>query len=328
MAVSALGGTIHACASSSPAVANTGGARRDVLHDVRDTAARWWIADGIRRAMRQWLGRWVMAEGKSGRLFGGLMLAVFGVLLWSERRRGLRARVENANERLARNIAVAGVTAVAVQLAERPVVTPLARRSEARRIGLSYHLQDRFGLSDAVRDALAVVLMDYTLYWWHVLEHRLPALYRFHQVHHADLDLDVSTAFRFHFGEFLASVPWRAAQISAIGVSPRALTTWQRLVTLSVMFHHSNLRLPHALERLLGRVIMTPALHGIHHSVVPEEQDSNWSSGLTLWDLLHGTHRADVPQDEIDIGIEGHRTPEELSFPKLMVMPFATEAIR
>lgn len=267
-----------------------------------------------------------MAERQSGRLFGAFVLWVFGALLWAERRRSLRGSVENPRERFARNMAVAGVTAAVVQFTERPIVTPLARYVDARRVGLCYRIQGRTAISDGVRDALAILLMDYSLYLWHGLEHRVPALYRFHQVHHADLDLDTSTAFRFHFGEFLASVPWRAAQILVIGVSPRALAVWQRLTTLSVMFHHSNVRLPPRVERWLGRVVMTPSLHGIHHSMASDEQNSNWSSGLALWDRLHGTDRANVRQDTIEIGISMYRTPGDVTFRRLVAMPFAGNA--
>jgi sterol desaturase/sphingolipid hydroxylase (fatty acid hydroxylase superfamily) len=262
----------------------------------------------------------------AGRLFGALALGVFGALVWAERRRALRERTEATDDRVARNLAVAGITAVAVQLAERPVVGPLARRVGQRRLGLSYWLQDRLALSDGARDALAIVLMDYTLYLWHVLSHRVPWLFRFHQVHHADLDLDTSTALRFHFGEFVAGVPYRAAQIAVVGVSPRALVAWQRLTGISVMFHHSNVRLPVRLERWLAHVVMTPRLHGIHHSIVREEQDSNWSSGLTVWDRLHGTYRANVPQASIAMGVADYRTPESVTLPKILAMPFADGA--
>jgi sterol desaturase/sphingolipid hydroxylase (fatty acid hydroxylase superfamily) len=205
-------------------------------------------------------------------------------------------------------------------------VGPLARRVEARRLGVSHWLQGRIGLSDGARDVVAVVLMDYTLYLWHVLSHRVPWLFRFHQVHHADLDLDTSTALRFHFGEFVAGVPYRAAQIAAIGVSPRALIVWQRLTAISVMFHHSNMRLPVRVERWLARVVMTPRLHGIHHSIVRDEQDSNWSSGLTVWDRLHGTYRANVPQPAIEIGVADYRTRESVRLSKILAMPFADAA--
>jgi sterol desaturase/sphingolipid hydroxylase (fatty acid hydroxylase superfamily) len=182
-----------------------------------------------------------------------------------------------------------------------------------------------FNLPAWVEVTVAVVLMDYTLYIWHVLTHRVPFLWRFHLVHHVDLDLDASTALRFHFGELLLSVPWRAAQVLVLGVSPLALSTWQTLLLVSIMFHHSNVRLPIDVEQTLNRIIVTPRMHGIHHSIMREETDSNWSSGLTIWDRLHGTLRLDVPQDQITIGVPAYRSPEELAFPAILKLPFTEE---
>ncbi|HEX8336525.1 MAG TPA: sterol desaturase family protein, partial [Pyrinomonadaceae bacterium] len=173
--------------------------------------------------------------------------------------------------------------------------------------------------------AAAVVLLDYTLYLWHVLTHRSPRLWRFHVVHHIDLDLDATTALRFHFAELALSAPWRAAQILAIGVSPLALSVWQTLLMLSVLFHHSNVRLPVALERKLNLLVVTPRMHGIHHSAVRAETDSNWSSGLTLWDRLHGTLRLDVPQAGIDIGVPAYRDPREVGLASMLALPFGEE---
>ncbi|HZG54488.1 MAG TPA: sterol desaturase family protein, partial [Pyrinomonadaceae bacterium] len=149
--------------------------------------------------------------------------------------------------------------------------------------------------------------------------------WRFHLVHHADLDLDASTALRFHFGELLFSVAWRAAQVLALGVSPRSLSTWQSLLFVSILFHHSNARLPIGVERRLNLILVTPRMHGIHHSTVREERDANWSSGLTLWDRLHGTLRLNVPQAEIEIGVPAYRAPEELGLVALLKLPFGAE---
>lgn len=91
----------------------------------------------------------------------------------------------------------------------------------------------------------------------------------------------------------------------------------------SVAFHHSNLRLPLAVERWLSRLIMTPRLHGIHHSMVVEEQDSNWSSGLTIWDRVHRTYRANVRQRDIDIGVLAYARPADVTLPRIVAMPFA-----
>jgi sterol desaturase/sphingolipid hydroxylase (fatty acid hydroxylase superfamily) len=169
------------------------------------------------------------------------------------------------------------------------------------------------------------VLLDYTLYLWHVLVHRAPWLWRFHVVHHIDLDLDATTALRFHFAELVLSVPWRAAQILLVGVSPLALSVWQTLLMLSVLFHHSNVRLAVGLERKINLLVVTPRMHGIHHSVVEEETNSNWSSGLTLWDRLHGTLRLDVPQDAIDIGVPAYREPREVGLGSMLALPFGEE---
>jgi sterol desaturase/sphingolipid hydroxylase (fatty acid hydroxylase superfamily) len=254
-------------------------------------------------------------------LNAALILAGAAALIALERRRPLRRSVERGNRHDARNLGVAALGAIAVQLAERPCVAPLAAIVERRRWGVVKQVP----LPPWLEAPLAVILMDYTLYLWHVLTHRVPWLWRFHLVHHVDLDLTASTALRFHFGELLLSVPWRAMQIAAIGVSPVSLRLWQTMLLLSILFHHSNLRLPPEIERRLGGFIMTPRLHGIHHSTVRRERDANWSSGLTLWDRLHGTLALDVPQDAITIGVPAYQERRELSLGAILAMPFTAE---
>lgn len=250
-------------------------------------------------------------------LIGG----TFCGLLWLERRRPLRRSVEPKSRRNVRNLTVAALSAAAIQVTEQPVAQPLTALVERRRWGLLKQLS----LPVWLEVPLAVALIDYTLYLWHVLVHKVPWLWRFHQPHHVDLDMDASTALRFHFGEMIASVPWRAAQIVGIGVSPLALSVWQTATLVEIMFHHSNVELPVEVERWLCRLIVTPRMHGIHHSIVPEETDSNWSSGLTLWDWLHGTLRLDIPQDAITIGVPAYRKPEEVTLPKVLAMPFVEQ---
>lgn len=247
-----------------------------------------------------------------------LALAALAALLWAERRRPRRHALEPAARHDGRNLAMAALSALTVRLAEAPVVEPLAHRVAARRIGLVQHL----ALPLWARRALMLLLLDHTLYVWHVLTHRLPALWRLHLVHHTDLDLTATTALRFHALEILASVPWRAAQVALIGVDPATLRLWQRLTLAEILFHHSNLRLPRALERRLEWLIVTPRLHAIHHSIVRAETESNWSSGLSLWDRLHGTLKRDVPQPAVTIGVPAYRDARELSLPRLLAMPF------
>jgi sterol desaturase/sphingolipid hydroxylase (fatty acid hydroxylase superfamily) len=256
-----------------------------------------------------------------GWLSGALVLGAFGALVWLERRRPLRAEREPGLTRAARNLAVAAAGAAALRLAEGPVTDRLTALVERRRWGLLKLAHLPLWLEAAA----GCVLLDYTLYLWHVLTHRAPFLWRFHVVHHADLDLDATTALRFHFAELALSVPWRAAQIVLIGVSPRTLSLWQTLLLLSILFHHSNVRLPVRVERGLNHLLVTPRMHGIHHSVVRAETDSNWSSGLTLWDRLHGTLRLDVPQAEVVIGVPAYRDPRELGLADMLAMPFGPE---
>jgi sterol desaturase/sphingolipid hydroxylase (fatty acid hydroxylase superfamily) len=248
----------------------------------------------------------------------GAALGTFGILFWLEKRRPLRRRVESKLARTGRNLAVAGLSAVALQIIERPIIEPLTRLVERRKIGLL----KLFRLPRPLETALAVILLDYTLYLWHVLTHRIPFLWRFHVVHHLDLDLDASTAVRFHFAEMMISVAWRAAQVSAIGVSPVSFAAWQLFLFPSIFFHHSNVELPAGLEKRLRYLIVTPRMHGIHHSIVRQETDSNWSSGLTFWDWLHGTLKTRVPQDEIIIGVPAYREPGEVVLAKILAMPF------
>jgi sterol desaturase/sphingolipid hydroxylase (fatty acid hydroxylase superfamily) len=250
-----------------------------------------------------------------------LIVGAFGLLVWLERRRPLRRNVEPKLTRETRNLAVAGVSALALQLTERPLIEKLTALVERRQWGLLKLVR----LPLWLEVALAVVLLDYTLYLWHVLTHRVPFLWRFHLAHHIDLDLDASTALRFHFAELLLSIPSRAAQVLILGVTPLSFSLWQTFLFLSIMFHHSNMRLPLEVERKLNKLIVTPRMHGIHHSVVREETDSNWSSGLTLWDWLHGTLRLNVPQDEITIGVPSYRQPEEVELLKVLAMPFGEE---
>jgi sterol desaturase/sphingolipid hydroxylase (fatty acid hydroxylase superfamily) len=252
---------------------------------------------------------------------GFLPAIFFAALVWFETRRPLRRSVESKLVRDTRNLVVAGAGALALRSLEKPVADRLTALVARRRWGLLPRLR----LPRPIETALAVILLDYTLYVWHILTHRVPWLWRFHIVHHADLDMDASTALRFHFGELTLSVPWRAAQITVIGVSPRAYAYWQTGLFLSILFHHSNVRLPCGLERRLNWFLVTPRMHGIHHSVIQDERDSNWSSGLTIWDRVHGTILLDIPQERVTIGVPEYRTPDAVTLAKIIAMPFGPQ---
>lgn len=252
------------------------------------------------------------------------MIAAFGlaVLLALEAARPLRRQRCPKLRRDGRNLSMAALNALVLQGLEQPIISTLCRNIERRGWGL---LQ-LWRLPERARRVLAVVLMDCTLYAWHVLTHKVPLLWRFHKVHHIDLDLDASTAVRFHFGEIVLSIPYRVAQVTLLGIDRRCFSLWQKCLLPSILFHHSNLRLPRGLEAVLGWIIVTPRMHGIHHSTDRAERDTNWSSGLAIWDLLCGTLRRDVPQSAIDIGVEPYRSPEDVTLGKMLAVPFVASA--
>lgn len=246
-------------------------------------------------------------------------MAVAGVALFLlEKRRPLRRQAQAEPQRTIRNLVMGASSMAVVALLQRPLVDRLAALVVERRLGLA----QRLPLPAWARDAAAFLALDYTIYVWHVLTHRAPFLWRFHLVHHLDLDMDSTTAMRFHAADMALSVPWRAAQVLVCGASPRALLLWQSFFFASVVFHHSNLALPLHLERVLVRVLTTPRLHGIHHSAVRARTNSNWSSGLSLWDWLHGTIRTDLENDQTPMGVPGYRDPAELTLTPSLTLPF------
>ena len=230
----------------------------------------------------------------------------------------LRRTVESKLRRVARNLTIGGIALAITPWLQALLLHPTAAWIARHHVGLLQIVQWPPWLETLV----AVVLLDYTLWWWHWATHRVPFLWRFHLVHHVDRDLDASTALRFHFGELALSVPVRALQIIVIGVEPHALWLWQTIVFASILFHHSNLRLPEAFERVLVRVIVTPRMHGIHHSDRLGDTDSNWSNLLSAWDSLHGTMRLDVAQPEITIGVPAYADREEVTIGKMLLLPF------
>ncbi len=249
------------------------------------------------------------------------LLGLLGGLVFLEHRRPLRAEKEPKPRRNARNLTVAALAAATLHFGESPILYPLAKRVQERRWGLLKWLR----LPCALEVAAGVLLLDYTHYIQHVLHHRVPLLWRFHAVHHVDLDLDASTALRFHFGEIAISVPYRVTQVLLIGVDPQALLIWQTLTLFSILFHHSNIRLPKWVEARLVRLIVTPRMHGIHHSKEPQNQNSNWSGGSTIWDALHRTLNLGIPQHEIEIGVPGFERPDQVTLPKILTQPFRDE---
>jgi len=193
---------------------------------------------------------------------------------------------------------------------------------------LQYVSEQRFGVLSwiefpaTVRFVVGFVLLDLTFYYWHLANHKFSFLWRFHNVHHIDPDLDVSTAFRFHFVEVALSAGFRVVQIVLIGVSPVTFALYELVFQANTLFHHSNVRLPLSVERFLNRILVTPRMHGIHHSEARLENNSNFSVVFSWWDRLHRTLRLNVPQSQIVIGIAGYAAAADNQLKGALMMPF------
>jgi sterol desaturase/sphingolipid hydroxylase (fatty acid hydroxylase superfamily) len=243
---------------------------------------------------------------------------VVGTLYIVERLRPLRRRQEPGPGRIARNLVIGALAGATTAASEWPVVAPVQQLAERRRLGLLRYLP----MPPALRIVVGFLLLDYTLYVWHRLNHRVPFLWRFHAVHHIDLDLDSTTGVRFHFGELALAAAFRATQVLLLGVDRGTLAIWQQMLVLSVIFHHSNLELPIAIERRLVPFVVTPRMHGIHHSTRSAETDSNYSSLLSWWDRLHRSLTLNVPQASVTIGIPGFSQPADVTLTASLALPF------
>lgn len=172
------------------------------------------------------------------------------------------------------------------------------------------------GISGLLLDLL---ILDLAIYAWHVANHRVSFLWRFHEVHHLDEFLDTTSAVRFHFGEVLLSALARSAFIIVVGVPFSSVLVFEVLVLMASIFHHSNLRLPARLERMLGWVVVTPAIHWVHHHAVREHTDSNYATILSVWDRLFGTRSRWQRQAGMRIGVQNRR---EQTLIALLLRPF------
>jgi len=171
----------------------------------------------------------------------------------------------------------------------------------------------------------SVVILDFAIYLQHVMFHAVPALWRLHRMHHADLDFDVTTGARFHPIEILLSMLIKFAVIAVIGAPAVAVIIFEVLLNATAMFNHGNLRLPAALDRVLRLFIVTPDMHRVHHSIEDHETNSNFGFNLSLWDRLFGTYKAqpDAGHEAMTIGIRDYRAPKiATDLPGMLILPF------
>ena len=171
--------------------------------------------------------------------------------------------------------------------------------------------------------ALDLLLLDLWIYGWHRLNHVVPLLWRFHEVHHRDEMLDATSALRFHFGEVALSALVRALMIWLFTIPLESVLVFETIVVLAAIFHHSNLRLPVGFETVLSRLIVTPSLHWVHHHALRPDTDSNYATVLSLWDVVFKSRSPNRREIEMKMGVEGQ---SDLPLPQLLVRPFLRRA--
>ena len=227
---------------------------------------------------------------------------VAALLFLAERAWPLRRPRAALLARLGVNVLVAAIALAVAGTVVRPLVLRVLGLAAETPFGLLGWLT----LPPLVEAVLAFLLLDLSFYWWHRANHRVPLLWRFHNVHHFDPDLDLSTALRFHFVEIAFSAAFRVAQVVVLGLPAAVYWSYELCFQANTLFHHSNVRLPIGLERALNKVMVTPRMHGIHHSQVEREAMSNYGVLLPWWDWLHRTLRLNVPQRLIEIGVPAY----------------------
>jgi sterol desaturase/sphingolipid hydroxylase (fatty acid hydroxylase superfamily) len=203
-------------------------------------------------------------------------------------------------------------------------------------VGLAAIAQDRgwglFNIIDTpewVAVLVSIIVLDLVIYLQHVMFHAVPALWRLHRMHHADLEFDVTTGLRFHPVEILLSMGIKLAVVVALGPPAVAVLIFEVLLNATAMFNHSNIRLPMLVDRFLRLIVVTPDMHRVHHSIIPEETNSNFGFNLPWWDRLLGTYKAQpkAGHEGMTIGIEQFRTGRDLWLDRMLVQPITGPAI-
>ncbi len=171
---------------------------------------------------------------------------------------------------------------------------------------------------------VSVIALDFVVWLQHVMFHAVPALWKLHMMHHADLDFDVTTGTRFHPIEMLLSLGIKAAAIALLGAPMVAVLVFEVLLNATAMFNHANINIPKPIDRVLRLLLVTPDMHRVHHSVEPNETNTNFGFNLPWWDRLFGTYKAqpEAGHEDMEIGLKQFRDPEKNTFLHLMVLPF------
>lgn len=248
-------------------------------------------------------------------VFFGVLTAMAGWEVAAPRRRREIPRLI----RWTNNLAVVVIDTALVRLVFPVVAVGFALIAAQRGWGLF----NAYDVPVWIAFLVSVAALDLAIYLQHVMFHAVPALWRLHRMHHADLEFDVTTGLRFHPVEILLSMAIKLAIVAVLGPPAAAVLVFEVLLNATAMFNHSNIRIPPAVDRVLRWVVVTPDMHRVHHSIHPNETNSNFGFNLPWWDRLLGTYRPQ-PRDgheAMTIGIEQFRTRRDLWLDRMLIQP-------
>lgn len=251
-------------------------------------------------------------------------LGLFAVFALWEAAAPRRHRTLTRRQRWPSNLAIVALNTALVRLALPVTAVGFALLCAEHGWGLLNFLD----LPHWLAVALAVVLLDLAIYVQHVVFHSVPMLWRLHRMHHADLDIDVTTGARFHTVEIAASMLIKLAVIAALGPPALGVLIFEILLNATAMFNHANIGLPAGLDRALRWIVVTPDMHRVHHSILRHETDSNFGFNIPWWDRLFGTYRAqpEAGHEAMTIGITQFRAPREQRLDRMLTQPFRDDA--
>lgn len=252
----------------------------------------------------------------------GIFLSIFALVALAEWRFPKRDRTQTRAERWKINIGILVFDVVAQRLTVGAAAFATAVFAQQNGWGLFNAL----GWPVWIEGVFAFLILDFAIYLQHVMSHALPVFWRLHQVHHADLDVDLTTGIRFHPIEIIVSLVYKAIIVAALGVDPWIVILFEAVLNASAVYTHGNIRIPERIDTALRWVFCTPDMHRVHHSVVPEETNSNFGFFLSVWDRLCGTmrHAPALGQDGVVIGLNAYRDPGRLGLLSILAMPFRT----
>ena len=250
----------------------------------------------------------------------GCFFGIFVVLALCEILAPRRALTTPKASRWFANLVIIGLNPLSVRLVFPVLPVGMALLATERQWGLLNNVDLPYWLEVSI----GVIVLDLSVYLQHVLHHAVPALWRLHMVHHADLDYDLTTGLRFHPIEIVVSMGIKLMTVAALGPPVLAVLIFEVALNATSMFNHSNIRIPVGIDRVLRLFLVTPDMHRVHHSVIIRETNSNYGFNLPWWDRLLGTYKdqPDKGHEGMTIGLSQFRDLKRLTLPWLLILPF------